>query len=131
MDRSDVYNDGQHFTPGKVMVDLKFTAGASGAVPTTRAGFSLINGISGVVKSGNNYVVTLQDRYVKLVNWFGDITQASYSASGAFEFKVTAVDLTAKTITLSPCTAAGAAIALASGDILHCTFVLTRLQGNY
>lgn len=128
MDRSDVYMDEQSFTPGRVTVDLEFTAGTSGAVPST---LTRAKGIASVTKSTNDYIVTFQDAYVAYVNGYGGIIQASVDATKAFRLAVTAVSLANKTVTLSPTAADGTAQPLVSGDILRWTFVYTRLQGNY
>jgi hypothetical protein len=113
--------DGADFQTRTVGVDLKFTAGTSGAVP---ASLTFSAGVKSVVKSGNTYVVTFQDGYVGLLGVVGNVLQATYSASGAVIIQPVAVTDTTSpaVVTLQPYTAAGGAVALATGDILTCYF---------
>lgn len=116
-----------HTSRGVKTYSLQFTAGTSGAVPST---FTRARGIASVVKSTNDYVITLS-KGGRLVNWTSPkVIQASPSTSGAWEVKVTAEDtLTAKTITISPYTTAGVAVALATGDILRFEFEIKTTAG--
>lgn len=129
MDRF-VNQDGADFQPGTVNVDLIFTASTAGAVPST---LTLADGITSVVKSSNDYIVTFDDAYVRMLNGHGFVIQASYNAStGACEVKPTAVSIddSSPTVTLSFFNAAGTAVALAIGDVLRFTFRLARLQND-
>lgn len=126
MDRF-VAQDGMDFQYGVVHVDLEFTAGASGAVPST---LTRSKGIASVVKSTNDYVVTFEDGYVAYLGGFGNIVQASVDATKAFEVKYTAFNPStsgAASVTLSPNNAAGAAQPLVVGDVLQFTFRFTRM----
>ncbi len=116
-----------HTSRGIKRHSLQMTAGTSGAVPTT---FTRARGIASVVKSTNDYIITLE-KGGRLVNWgTPKVIQASPSTSGAWEVKVTAEDtLTNKTITLSPYTTAGVAVALATGDILRFDFDIKTTAG--
>lgn len=115
-------------TRGSFLACIQFTAGTSGAVPTT---FTRARGIYSIAKSTNDYIITLNRGVTALVDWFQPhVIQASPSTTGAWEVKVTAEDVaTLKTITLSPYTAAGAAVALATGDILRFTMLLKASPG--
>ncbi len=80
MDRSDTYQDGLDFTSRTVNVDLTFTAGTAGAVPTT---LTRSNGIKSVVLTSTEYLVTFQDIYQELLNVEITIQQASFSAAAS------------------------------------------------
>jgi len=122
MDRH-VSQDGADFQERTVNVDLVFTAGTSGAVPST---LTYSEGIASISLSGNNYTVTFQDGYVAYLNGFGHVIQASYSASGATRVapSATAVASSTPTVTLTCYEANGTAIPMATGDELHFTFKL-------
>lgn len=80
MDRSDTYQDGLDFTSRTVNVDLTFTAGTAGAVPTT---LTRSNGIKSVVLTSTEYLVTFQDIYQELLNVEITVQQASFSAAAS------------------------------------------------
>ena len=80
MDRSDVSQDGLDFTERTVNVDLTFTAGTSGAVPTT---LTRSKGIKSVVLTSTEYLVTFQDVYQEFLSAHPTIQQASFSASAS------------------------------------------------
>lgn len=112
---------------GRIEIDLMFTAGASGAVPST---LTVSTGITSVVKSTNDYIVTFDQSYIQFLGGGGNVIQAIVSASGAFEVKHTAFSLSTNglaTVTISPYTAAGAATPLLVNDILQYTFIFTRV----
>lgn len=117
-----------HTSRGVKTFSLQMTAGTSGAVPTT---FTRARGIASVVKSTNDYIITLE-KGGRLVDWNEPhVIQASPSTSGAWEVKVTAEDtLTNKTITLSPYTTAGVAVALATSDVLRFSFQIKTTAGT-
>ena len=126
MDRL-VYQDGSDFQAGTVNLDLEFTATTAGAVPTS---LTRSDGIASVVKSTNDYVVTFQDSYIALLGGYGTVIQASFATTGAARVQYSAqavTSATAPSVTLSLYRGSdGAAVALASGDILRFTFRLTR-----
>lgn len=115
-------------TRGLKMYSIQFTAGASGAVPTT---FTRARGIASIAKSTNDYIITLSKGGTALVDWLvPKVIQASPSDAGAWEAKVTAEDVDgAKTIQLSFYNDGGTAVALAEGDILRFTFFLKSSPG--
>ena len=114
-------------TRGEKKFRLQFTAGTSGAVPST---FTRARGIASVVKSTNDYIITMSKGYTAVLDCDAKVLQASSSTTGAWEAKMTAEDVaTNKTITISPYTAAGSAVALASGDVLRVTFSLKTSPG--
>ena len=112
---------------GRVEIDLMFTAGASGAVPAV---LTVSTGITSVVKSTNDYIVTFDQTYLQFVSGGGNVVQAIVNAAAAFEVKHTAFNAQANggaTVTVSPQTAAGAATPLLVGDILQYTFAFTTI----
>jgi hypothetical protein len=128
MDRF-VNQDGMDFQQGTVGVDLEFTATTAGAVPST---LTRSAGILSVTKSTNDYVVVFQDGYIAYLGGYGNVVQASVSASAATSVKVT--DFTNANadglaeVTLSPLKGSdGTAVALAVDDILQFHFRMTRL----
>src|SRR5262245_7227410 len=126
MDRY-INQDHASFQPGTVRVDLEFTAGASGAVPTT---LTTSYGITSVTKSTNDYIVKFDDTYFKFLGGFGNIVQATPAAGAAFDPKHTAFNAAAAggaTVTVTPHTAAGATNPLVVGDILQYTFFFSRM----
>lgn len=124
MDRF-VNQDAADFQAGVVNVDLIFTAGTSGAVPST---LYKADGVASVLKSTNDYIVTLQDYYIDLLNSTVQVMQATYNAgTGACDGNVTAHTVSTNgKITMSFYNAAGTAVALATGDQLRATFRLQR-----
>lgn len=119
--------DGTDAQYGTVEIDLVFTAGAAGAVPST---LDSSTGITSVTKSTNDYLVVFDQTYVKFLGGSGNIIQASVDATKAYEVKHTAANAGAAggaTVTLSPSNAAGTAQPLVSGDILSYQFRFTRI----
>lgn len=123
--------DGANAQVGKITVDLEFTAGASGAVPTT---LTRQTGITSVTKSTNDYIVKFDDTFVAFTGGSGNVVQASVDATKAFEVKHTAFNAQAAggaSVTISPYNAAGTAQPLVVGDILQYHFEFNRvLQPN-
>lgn len=117
-----------HTSRGVKTYSLQMTAGTSGAVPTS---FTRARGIASVVKSSNDYVITLQ-KGGRLVDWSQPhVIQATPATTGAWEGKVTAqATLTDKTITLSFYDVDGTAVALATGDILRFSFQIKTTAGT-
>lgn len=129
MDRSDVYADGLDFTSRTVNVDLTFTAGTAGAVPTT---LTRSNGIKSVVLTSTEYLVTFQDVYQEYLNVIATNKQATFAAAGAAYGVPTTVNVGAgstapNTVGITFCKGSdGTAVALASGDIATIRFILKR-----
>lgn len=113
---------------GLNFMPLQWTSGASGAVPTTLTKSygvaSVVHGATGV------YVVTLSEQWAAYLGMIEEIMQASYSKNGACKVRRTAIDLTAKTITLLVVDGDGDAVEPASGDIISLTFLM-QLTPNY
>ena len=80
MDRSDCSQDALDFTERVVGIDLVFTAGTSGVVPTT---LTRSKGIKSVVLTSTEYLITLQDVYAEFLSVSPALKQASFSASAA------------------------------------------------
>ncbi len=129
MDRF-VNQDGADFQQGTVGVDLEFTAGTSGAVPTS---LTRSAGIASVTKSTNDYIVVFEDGYVAYLGGYGNVVQDSVTAAAATFVKVTAFDNAnadgLAEVTLSPLKGSdGTAVALAADDVLQFHFRMTRLS---
>ncbi len=107
-------------TPQKALLDLVWTSGSSGAVPsalTTSAEVaSVVHGATGV------YVVTLKGVPYRLNVFKESIQQASYSKTGACKVRITATDLAAKTITLLVVDGDGDAVEPTTNDIIRLGF---------
>jgi len=116
---------GEH-NDGITNMDLVFTSGASGAVPTT---LTRSNGIKSVTKNGTGtYDVVLRAPYTLSMGFSGSIKQASYSTGAASVINVTA-DTIATDGKFTFVTGKGtdaSAVDMSAGDVLHLTI---RLQG--
>ena len=129
MDRSDVSQDGLDFTERTVNVDLTFTAGTSGAVPTS---LTRSKGIKSVVLTSTEYLITLQDVYQEWLNGVATNKQASFAAAGAAYGVVTTLNVGASstnpnTVGITFCKGSdGTAVVLASGDIATVRLILKR-----
>lgn len=116
---------GEH-NDGITNIDLVFTSGASGAVPSklTRS-----NGIKTITRSGTGaYDGVLRSSYVQSINAIGSIVQASYAAAGACEIRITA-DTIATDGKFSFVTVKGtdgSVVDMSSGDVIRLTL---RIQG--
>lgn len=119
--------DGADLQVGTVSIYLQFTAGTSGAVPST---FTTSTGIVSVTKSTNDYIVLFDSAYLKLVDFSVHVLQASFAAAGACYGNVTATSFadSTPTVTLSFFKGSdGTAVALAEGDILRAKFTFTYI----
>lgn len=116
------YVDATDTQGGVVTYRIRFTSpGASS--PTT---FTANSQITSVTYSGTGvYTIVLGSAFFQVLETRASIKQASYSASGACGARWTS-DTTA-TVVLTTETAAGAAVATASGDVVTFTIVV----GNY
>ena len=129
MDRSDVSQDGLDFTDRSVNVDLTFTAGTSGAVPTA---LTRSRGIKSVVLTSTEYLITLQDVYAEFINVTATNHQASFAASGAEYGVPTTVNVGAastspNTVGITFCKGSdGSAVVLAIGDVCYVRLHLKR-----
>ena len=123
---SDVYSN----TPGRNTIDIQYTCGTSGAVPTFPSGLTkaVADIILVIVLLGTGVLtITFRDAWERLVNVNGQILQASYSASGACGIKITTNNVETagtQTLILTFVTAAGAAVNPASGDVVYLTITL-------
>lgn len=115
-------------TRGEKIFRITMKATTSGAVPTT---FIRGRGVASIAKSTNDYIITLSKGATALLpGSSARVRQASSSTTGAWEAKITAEDVaTNKTITVSPYTAAGSAVALAVDDVLDVVLVLKTSPG--
>lgn len=128
--------DGASFHPGEVYVNLEFTAGTSGAVPSklTRSA-----GIASVVLTATGiYTVTFRDNYVSLIKADVDIWQATYDVTHAGKVVIKPAEVLphaagGATVALRCYTTNGVATAaaLTSGDILQARFTFARILGSY
>jgi len=117
--------DGADALVGTEQLDLVFTAGTAGAVPSA---LTYSTGITSVTLSTNDYLVVFDRGYVGFLNGFGNVIQASPSTSTANSVKVTAVDAGAGTATITPQKPDGTPLHLATGDKLSFTFRFTALN---
>lgn len=116
---------------GEETVYVKWTSGASGAVPTTLTNYnnvtSVVHGATGV------YVITFAfggPPYSLLAFGPENIMQASYSKAGACKVVQTAVSLTNSTVTILTVDGDGDAVEPASGDIISLAVTFQRYKGN-
>jgi len=125
--------DGANAEPGVVTLDLQFTAGSSGAFPATvtRGKEFNVATCTKVASSTGLYDLFLRETWLYLLNENVKVIQASYSASGAVHGFVTVDSVnstTAPKVRVTFRTAAGAAVDLASGDIVRVTLRLQNVQ---
>jgi hypothetical protein len=122
-----LYPPAGNFQPERVEVDLQFTSGASGAVPTT---FLKKSGISGVTRDNTGlYSATLDEGFVAFVNGWGGVlpTGGAFASTIAQEVVVFAASTSTKVIKFATVRSdTGVAIDMASGDVLFATFVIQR-----
>lgn len=129
MDRSDLGADGLDFELRTVNVDLQFTAGTAGAVPST---LTFSKGITSVVLTSTEYLITLQDIYAAFLNVVATNHQATFAAAGAAYGVPTTVNVGASstapnTVGITFCKGSdGTAVALASGDTCYIKLRLKR-----
>src|SRR5262245_51183187 len=92
------WSDLSSYVPGKCFVDLQFTAGTSGAVPSTLTTFAGIASVTKTVTTGK-YTITLSEPVFRLTGIGGSVKQASYSKTGACDIRLLSEDVqNAKTI---------------------------------
>jgi hypothetical protein len=129
MDRSDIGQDGADFTSRTVNVDLTFTASTAGAVPSS---LTRSNGITSVVLTSTEYLVTFQDVYQEFLNAEITIQQASFSAGAGCYGVISSANVGAGST--SPNTVGvtflkgsdGSAVVAAAGDIVRVRFNMKR-----
>jgi len=116
---------------GEEKVYVKWTSGASGAVPTTLTNStnvtSVVHGATGV------YVITFAfggPPYSLLEFGPENVMQASYTKAGACKVVQTAVSLTNSTLTVLVVDGDGDAVEPASGDIITVNATFQRYKGN-
>ncbi len=124
--------DGSAFQPGKVMVDVEFVAGSSGAVPTSLAGYVRAEGIASMDLAATGvYTVHLQDAYFACTRATFQVVQATYDASHACNGDPIDDDVSDGTDPLVTFqaydNATGAAAAVTASDTVKITLELTRL----
>lgn len=127
--------DGSNFQPQVVTLDIKFTAGTSGAVPTDITGYTVASGIEDMVLSGTGlYTVNLSDTYFRLLGGKFSVIQATYDASHGQEgyIVVDSADLGTPLVSFQ-CTRpdTGAAVAVTAGDVVCIQLRLQRATGDY
>lgn len=119
------FSDETEMNSGHVRLNLKWTSGASGAVP---AALTLYAGVTSVTHGATGvYTILLDDACVAFEGMDVTIIQAADSASGACTARVTADNTTdpdTRTLVIKTVTAAGAAVEPASGDVICLTLHL-------
>jgi hypothetical protein len=111
----------------KGLADLycQFTAGTSGAVPTTRAAFTQINGFLSVVLSGTGlYTFNLQDPYLEIADYTVNVKQGTFDKTHAGMATLETNSVSSATAPLAAfqfrtTDGNGTAAAVTSGDIVR------------
>lgn len=126
------------FQPQRIILDVKFTAGTSGAVPTAFSDFTIADGLDGTtpmaLAATGKYTCYLADAYVRLLSGTFQVTQGTYDASHGQQGYVivdSANDGTTPLVTFQ-CTRpdTGAAVAVTSGDVVSIRLELQRATGD-
>lgn len=126
------FQDGADFHPGTFFINLQFTAGTSGAVPTRTATGSRFAGVSTVVLSGTGlYTVTFQDTWYSILGYEAGVYQATYNVAHCGQFTSTPALTTGSSVALQGRTmdGVGTAAALTSGDVMWAIFKMAKSQG--
>jgi hypothetical protein len=114
------------YTPGRTYVDLEWTSGSSGAVPTSLTEKS---GVKSVTHGSTGaYAVVLEETPYHLTNIIQSIEQASYSKTGACKVELVDTDLDEKLINLLVVDGDGDAVDPTDNDIIRVTFVFRLFQ---
>jgi len=128
-----LYQDMAPFHPGEAVINLQFTAGASGAVPSRTATGSRFAGVATVVLTATGvYTVTFQDKWYSILGYVSGVYQATYNATHGGQFRSTPAQ-TLNTGVVLQCTTTdgvGSAVALTAGDVAWARFYMARIQGN-
>lgn len=132
--------DAAAFQPGIIELDVIFTAGTSGAVPTTFGDFTMADGLDGTtpmeLAATGLYTCYLADAYVALLpgSTF-QVIQATYDASHACRGEIDTDDVADGTTPLVTFQAVqngtGAAAAVTEGDVVHIHLRLQRVTGDH
>ena len=137
MGRPGYFSDSTEFESGKAGIDLEWTSLVSGGVPALlTSGFphsgmgqvaSVVHGATGV------YTITFTDQWFDLLQFDGWVIQATYSAAGACNVRVTAnnTGAAAKTLVLLVTNAAGAAVDPTTNDVLYVNLRMQSQQSGY
>ena len=131
--------DGSGFQPGIVELDVIFTAGTAGAVPTSFGAFTMADGLDGTTPASlaatGKYTFNLADAYVALLPGSSfTVIQASYDATHARSGDVitnSVTDGTTPLVTFQAVNSAGAATAVTATDIVMVHLRLQRMTGDH
>jgi hypothetical protein len=126
-----LYQDNGSLDKRTCDLHLKFTAGTSGAIPST---FTYAEGIAAVELTTTGTVkVSLQDSYVALLNVYGTIKQASASTATAAYFELLTDDVAPSSVATTPSLTVvmrrpdtGALVDMATGDVFYMTIELVH-----
>ncbi len=113
---------------GVVPLNLVFTSGASGAVPTT---LTRSNGFSTVTRSGTGtYDVVLREVWQASIQAVGTVVQSTWAAAGAAVVNITADTIaTDGKFSFNTCKVTdGTAVDMSSGDILRLSLDLQMIR---
>ena len=121
------------FNRGRIILDIEFAAGSSGAVPTDLADYTRCQGIDSMELAATGlYTVHLSDSYVGFAKGTFSVEQATYDASHGCRGEVDTTDVGDDTdpLVTFQCiqNGTGAAVAVTSGDIVRITLELIRLS---
>jgi hypothetical protein len=120
-----IYPDFSSMQTGTVKVPVQWTSGGTGAVPALSA-FKYKAGITSVTRnSAGLFTIVFPAACKGIFGVYGNVVQASYSASGAVSPIIKANNMTVlgtHSIQIQTSTAAGAAVDPASGDVIMLVF---------
>ena len=122
------------FQAGRIILDIEFVAGSSGAVPTSLSGYVRSAGIDSMsLAATGKYTVNLTDAYVGVAKADFKVQQGTYDATHARMGDVivnSVTDGTAPLITFQAVNSAGAATAVTASDTVRITLELLRLDNS-
>ncbi len=121
------------FNRGRIILDIEFAAGSSGAVPTTLGAYTRCQGIDSMSLAATGlYTVHLSDSYVGIAKGTFSVEQATYDAAHGCRGEVDTTDVGDDTdpLVTFQCikNSDGTAVAVTSGDIVRITLELIRLS---
>ena len=122
------YVDESYYQAGRTVIDLVYTSGATGAIPSPLGAVNY--GVTSVTRTGTGALTIVFDgQWFGLLNYSLPVHQASYSKSGACHGEIAGVTASTRTILVQLVDAAGDATDSTTGDIVHMTFEFQR-YGN-
>ena len=113
---------------GDMVTHMSFTATGTNAAQTLTTGKTIV--LSATTSGTGVLTVVLKERWNTFANHIGKVQQASYAAGGAVNIELTDQSATATTATLvfQITQSTGAAVALASGDIVRISLFMSYVK---